>query len=124
MSTYGWLSIVPPILAIVMALRTRQVHLSLFAGIWIGTTIVAGFDPIAGAAAAIEQLVSVVSDAGNARTLMFTLMVGALIVLLRESGGVAGFAEWAVARGWVQGKRSAQVVSAFLGMAIFIEVGD
>ncbi len=121
MSTYGWLSIAPPILAIVMALRTRQVHLSLFAGIWIGTTILAGFNPLAGAATAIEQLVGVISDADNARTLMFTLMVGALIVLLRESGGVAGFAEWAITRGWVRGKRSAQLISAFLGMAIFIE---
>ena len=121
MSTYGWLSIVPPILAIVMALRTRQVHLSLFAGIWIGATILAGFNPLAGVAAAIEQLVGVISDAGNARTLMFTLMVGALIVLLRESGGVAGFAEWAIARGWVRGKRSAQLISAFLGISIFIE---
>ena len=121
MSTYGWLSIVPPILAIIMALWTRQVHLSLFAGIWIGATILAEFNPLAGAAAAIEQLVVVISDAGNARTLLFTLMVGALIVLLRESGGVAGFAEWAIARGWVRGKRSAQLISAFLGISIFIE---
>ena len=121
MSTYGWLSIVPPILAIIMALRTRQVHLSLFAGIWTGTTILAGFNPLIGTAAAIEQLVGVISNADNARTLMFTLMVGALIVLLRDSGGVAGFAEWATTRGWVRGKRSAQFISALLGITIFIE---
>ncbi len=121
MATYGWLSIAPPILAIVLALRTRQVHLSLFAGIWIGATILSGFNPVAGAAAALEQLVQVITNAGNARTLMFTLMVGALIALLRESGGVAGFAEWAVTGGWVRGKRSAQVGSALLGVSIFIE---
>ena len=60
-------------------------------------------------------------DAGNARTLLFTLAVGSLIVLLRESGGVTGFATWMVERGWVRGRRSAQLLSMALGISIFIE---
>jgi tetracycline resistance efflux pump len=118
---YGWLSLVPPLLAIAMALRTRQVHLSLFAGVWVGTTILAGYNPISGAAGALEQIVGVIVDPGNARTLLFTLAVGSLIVLLRESGGVTGFATWMVDRGWVRGPRSAQMLSMALGISIFIE---
>ncbi len=119
-ATYGWLSLLPPVLAIGLALYTRQVHLSLFGGIWIGTSILTG-NPVAGAGGALEQLVEVVTDPGNARTLMFTLVVGALILLVRESGGVTGFAEWMVGRGWVRGPRSAQLIAATIGVSIFIE---
>ncbi len=118
---YGWLSILPPAIAIVMALRTKQVHLSLFAGIWAGATILAGFNPIAGLVGSLEQIAVVVSDPGNTPTLLFTLVVGALILLMQRSGGVAGFAGWMVARGWVRGRMSAQLISAALGVSIFIE---
>jgi len=118
---YGWLSILPPAIAIVMALRTKQVHLSLFAGIWVGATILAGFNPVAGLVGSLEQLAAVVSDPGNTPTLLFTLVIGALILLMQRSGGVTGFAEWMVARGWVRGRMSAQLISAALGVSIFIE---
>jgi Na+/H+ antiporter NhaC len=118
---YGWLSILPPTIAIVLALRTKQVHLSLFAGIWAGTTILAGFNPIAGLMGSLQQTSAVVSDPGNTPTLLFTLVIGALILLMQRSGGVTGFAEWMVARGWVRGKMSAQLISALLGVSIFIE---
>ena len=118
---YGWLSILPPTIAIVMALRTKQVHLSLFAGIWAGATILAGFNPVVGLVGSLEHIAAVVSDPGNTPTLLFTLVVGALILLMQRSGGVAGFAEWMVARGWVRGRMSAQLISAALGVSIFIE---
>ncbi len=118
---YGWLSILPPAIAIVLALRTKQVHLSLFAGIWAGATILAGFNPVAGLVGSLEQLTAVVSDPANTPTLLFTLVIGALILLMQRSGGVTGFAEWMVARGWVRGRVSAQLISAALGVSIFIE---
>jgi Na+/H+ antiporter NhaC len=118
---FGWLSILPPAIAIVLSLRTRQVHLSLFAGICAGTIILAGFNPVAGFMGGLEQVATVVSEPGNARTLLFTLVIGSLILLMQESGGVAGFAEWMVARGWVRGRVSAQLISAVLGISIFIE---
>ncbi|NKB88016.1 MAG: sodium:solute symporter [Acidobacteria bacterium] len=118
---YGWLSIIPPVLAIVMALRTRQVHLSLFAGIWVGATIIAGFNPVAGLLGSLAVITEVVGDPGNTPTLLFTLIVGALILLMQRSGGVSGFAQWMVSRGWVRGRISAQIISALLGVSIFIE---
>ena len=121
MTEYGWLSIVPPITAIALSLRTRQVYLSLFAGILLGTTMLAGWNPISGAAGSIEQVILVVTNRGNAEVLLFTLVVGALIVLMRESGGVNGFANWMVERGWVRGPISAQMLSIIVGTSIFIE---
>ena len=121
MTDYGWLSILPPITAIVLALMTRQVYLALFTGILLGTTMLAGFNPIVGATDSIEQLIAVVTSRGNAEVLLFTLVVGALIVLMRESGGVNGFAEFMVSRGWVKGPVSAQLLSVIVGTSIFIE---
>jgi len=121
MTEYGWLSLVPPVTAIVLALWTRQVYLALFTGILIGTTILAGFNPIGGAAGSIEQLILVVTNRGNAEVLLFTLVVGALIVMMRETGGVNGFANFMVSRGWVRGPVSAQLLSVFVGTSIFIE---
>ena len=118
---YGWLSILPPVVAIVLSLRTKQVHLSLFAGIWVGATILSGFNPVTGLVASLEQISAVVSDPGNTPTLLFTLVIGALILLMQRAGGVAGFAEWMVARGWVRGRVSAQLISTLLGVSIFIE---
>ena len=53
-ATHGFASILPPLLAIGLAIYTRQVFISLAAGIWLGYTILAGWNPAAGAASAIE----------------------------------------------------------------------
>ena len=121
MDAYGWVSILPPLTAIVLALRTKQVYLSLFVGILLGTTMLAAWNPLAGVTGAIEQVVLVLNNRGNSEVILFTLVVGALIVLMRESGGVNGFANWMVGRGWVRGPVSAQLISAFIGISIFIE---
>ena len=117
----GSLALLPPLTAIALSLLTRQVHLSLFTGVWLGTTLLHANNPVRGAAGALEQLVAVLNDPAGAKVLLFSLMVGALIALTRDSGGVAGFADWMVERGWVRGPRSAQVISALLGVSIFIE---
>jgi len=91
MDTYGLLSLFPPIIAIGLALWTRQVFLSLLIGIWIGFVILAGGNPVSGSFATIDGLVAVFKDAGNTRIIIFTLVVGALISLIQRSGGVQGF---------------------------------
>lgn len=49
---YGWLSVLPPLLTIVLAIRTKQVYLSLILGIWLGWTIIASWNPLQGVAMA------------------------------------------------------------------------
>jgi Na+/H+ antiporter NhaC len=98
METYGFLSLVPPLLAIGLALLTRQVFLSLLAGLWIGFVILSGGNPLIGTFETLNGLVDVFLDAGNTRIIIFTLIVGALIALIQISGGVQGFINRLLAR--------------------------
>lgn len=91
MQDYGFLSLLPPIIAIVLAIATRQVFISLLFGIWLGWMILSGFHPISGTLATVQALVDVFKDAGNTRTIMFAALVGALIIFIQRSGGVEGF---------------------------------
>lgn len=121
MIEFGALSLLPPLLAIGLAIYTRQVYLSLAAGIWIGWTIILGWNPIAGLAGAVEATVTTVTDPGNARVIMFTFAIGALIALVEANGGVRGFVRWVEERRWVDDGRKAQVLAWVLGLIIFIE---
>ncbi len=116
-----WVVLLPPIVAIVLALWTRQVFLSLFTGLWLGTTILAGGNPLHGLLGLADQMVGVFQDAGNTRVVFFCLLVGGLIALVQGSGGVDGFVEWVRRRGWGEDRRSAELVAWFVGMVIFVE---
>ncbi len=104
-----------------LAILTRQVYLSLAAGIWIGWTILSGGNPLAGAARAIDGSVAVLGDAGNAKVILFTLVIGALIATLESAGGVAGFVNWLESRHWVASPRRARLLAWLVGTFIFIE---
>lgn len=116
-----WIVLLPPLLAIVLAIWTRQVYLSLAAGIWLGTTILAGWNPLTGLAQTVEQLVAVLGDAGNAKVILFTLVIGALIGTVEASGGVLGFVRWIEQRRLVTSGRTAQLLAFVIGVVIFIE---
>lgn len=88
---YGYWSLVPPIVAIALAILTKQVFISLLFGIFIGWVIIHGGNFWLGFFDTIQALVDVFSDAGNTRTIMFCALVGALIIFMQRSGGVAGF---------------------------------
>ncbi len=121
MEYYGWLSILPPVLAIVLAITTRQVYISLTVGIWLGWTIINGWNPVAGLVQTVDVLVAVFEDAGNTRVVMFSAMVGAIITFTQFSGGMKGFINWIVGKGLVKTRKSAGLLAWFLGFVIFIE---
>lgn len=87
----GFLSLIPPLIAIVLAILTRQVFISLLFGIFLGWTMLNGWNPLYGLFDTLQALVDVFKDAGNTRTIMFCALVGALIIFMQRSGGVAGF---------------------------------
>lgn len=125
---YGFLSLLPPVLAIFLAIATRQVFVSLFLGIFLGWLIISGFNPWTGFLTTIEGLVAVFADAGNTRTIMFAALVGALIVFMQRSGGVAGFIELLQHRlekyeraGAGRGRIAVQLLAWLTGMLIFVE---
>jgi len=91
MDGYGFLSILPPIIAIVLALRTKQVYIALLFGIWFSWIIINDWNFLKGSLAAIEGLVNVFKSEGNTRTIMFSALVGALLLFIQYSRGVEGF---------------------------------
>ncbi|MBW3572666.1 MAG: C4-dicarboxylate ABC transporter, partial [Gemmatimonadetes bacterium] len=117
----GWVSLLPPLLAIALAIWTRQVYLSLAAGVWAGATILAGWNPVAGLGGAIERTVTVFADAGNTRVILFTMVIGALIATIESSGGVRGFVDWVERRRLVTSPRGARLLAFAVGVVIFIE---
>lgn len=128
-TTYGLLSLIPPLTAIGLALVTRQVFLSLFIGIWLGFVILSGGNPVAGSFATLDGFVAVFADAGNTRIILFTLVVGALIGLIQYSGGVQGFVnrllvwlESSAAKADQRGQRKrVELLALATGMILFIE---
>ena len=121
MTDPSWYSILPPLLAIALAIWSKQVILSLFAGIWIGYTLLSGLNPIAGAAQSLDGIIAVFGDGGDARVLLFTLLIGSLIATIELSGGVRGFVHFLETRRWVHNGKRAQVLAWITGLIIFIE---
>ncbi len=121
MTDLGWLSILPPLLAIVLAIWSKQVIVSLFAGLWLAFTLMAGFNPITGIADALQGVVDVFGDPGDTRVLIFTLMIGSLIATIEHSGGVRGFVHFLETRRYVHTGKRAQVLAWATGIVIFIE---
>ncbi len=118
---FGWLSIIPPIVAILLAIWTRQVFVSLFIGIWFGWTILNGGNVLAGLASAIQACIDVFKDNGNTRVIVFSSLIGSLIVLTQRNGGVTGFVEWIQKMNLVKTRKSAAIFAYVIGLSIFIE---
>jgi Na+/H+ antiporter NhaC len=121
MTPYGWLSILPPAIALGLAIKTKQVYVSLLLGIWVGWTIMSGWNPAAGMVASVDLLVDVFSDRDRTLTILLSAMIGAVILYTQYSGGVAGFMRWASERKVVTGRRSAGVLAWAIGFVIFVE---
>ncbi len=118
---YGWLSVIPPLLAIILAITTRQVYVSLFLGILAGWIILSEWSVFAGIANSIESLINVFQSPGNTRVIIFCALIGALITLTQRSGGVKGFVEWIQRKNLARTPRGAAGLAGIMGFAIFIE---
>jgi Na+/H+ antiporter NhaC len=118
---YGIWSLLPPALAIVLAIATRQVLISLLAGIWVGYTLAEDGNPLLGAIASLDACVDVFSDRGNTCVILFSALVGSLIALIQRSGGVDGFVSLAQRSGLVRGRRSAGVLAVVVSVLVFVE---
>ena len=115
------LSLLPPLLAIVLAISTRQVVLSIFGGIWLGYCLFLQANPITSLGASIDGVIAVFEDAGNTRVLVFTLLVGGLLATMESTGGVRGFVLWLEGLRWVDTPRRAQFMAWGIGIVIFVE---
>ncbi len=101
MDHYGILSIVPPILAIVLALKTKNIIVSLFFGLYFGAIVLAGWNPVAAFANLIPDFIyAQVATDSNMQSITNLCIIGGFVALISASGGAAAFAK--TAEKWVK----------------------
>ncbi len=117
----GWLSLIPPLLAIALALIFREVVVSLFAGIWLGALMLAGFNPITGTMAALDSFVlrALANDADRIAIAVFSLLLGGMVGVMTRSGGTRGIVE--ALRPFATNQRRGQIMTWFAGVMIFFD---
>jgi len=91
MDNYGFWSVLPPLIAIILAMKTRQVLVSLLTGIIVGSIILSHAAIIDGITGTVTLIADVFKNDSSTKTLMFTLLIGVLIAFIQHSGGVEGF---------------------------------
>ena len=111
-------ALIPPIIAIVLALITKEVYSSLFVGILAGGFMAANFKPLAAMDNVIGGgLIDAVS--GTAGIFVFLVILGIMVVLMNKSGGSAAFGRWAAKN--IKSKIGASIATFILGVLIFID---
>ncbi len=125
MNDLQWLTILPPLVAIIIVLWRREVILALFLAIFTSEFLLlsmsGGISPLTGFLETLERIVAVFSDSGNSRILVFSLMIGALLAYVRVSGGVTAMVEMLIRSGMARSRRSVGLLTTFTGIVIFIE---
>lgn len=113
-------ALVPPLVAILLALITKEVYSSLFIGIVVGAMFFSGFS-FEGTITHIFQdgLISVLSDSWNVGILVFLVILGTMVALMNKAGGSAAFGRWAGEK--IKSRTGAQLATIALGCLIFID---
>jgi len=121
METIGWLSILPPIVAIALAIKTREVYISLALFVWLGWTILNSWNPILGLVEGVNVFLDAITSPGNARTLVFSALIGAIITLTQASGGMEGFIKWVEEKRLGKSQRTVRLFGIGTSMVLFLE---
>ena len=115
---FSFWALVPPIVAIILALITKEVYSSLFVGILLGALFYSNFNPITGLDAIINDgMVPAVAD--NAGIMLFLVILGAMVALINRAGGSAAFGRWAETH--IKTRAGAMVATFLLGILIFVD---
>lgn len=112
----AFISLLPPLFAVALALATRRVNISLFVSIWIGGWILTG-NPIAGIAQTFDWFAAVMTDEWNARFLVLVSLLGAGAAFMHRTGGSQALAQWL--SGKISTSRGSLLLTWALGVLIF-----
>ena len=113
-------ALLPPVVAIGLALITKEVYSSLFIGILVGGLLYSGFQFEGTVLHVFEDgIVSVLSDSYNVGILVFLVILGAMVCLMNKAGGSAAFGRWAAKN--IKSRVGAQMAAIMLGVLIFID---
>jgi len=122
MEDLGFLSVLIPLFIIVMAIITKDVVVSLLSGIFFGELVLHSFNPLTAMVELLEGVVKLFAEGWITKTLIFALLVGAIIKLISRSGGVDGFVHYlSTKQKGVDSPKGAQFLAYFIGIVIFIE---
>ena len=117
---YGWLSVVPPLVAIGLALIFKDVLISLFLGVFCGALIAYDWNPVAAFARSIDRFVAgALADPDHAKIVIFTTLLGGMVGLIGKSGGTRGIVE-RLAR-FATSSRRGQLVTWAMGVLVFFD---
>lgn len=110
-------TLLPPIIAIALALITKEVYSSLLIGILSGALLYTGFSPLG----AVETTFGIMGDkiGGNANILIFLVLLGILVALVTKSGASRAYGEWASRK--ITSRRGALLATSALGVLIFVD---
>jgi len=118
----GWLSLVPPLIAILLALVFREVVTALFAGVWLGALMIAGFNRIKATWRVIDQFmipeIANMAD-GHTQIIFFSMLLGGMVGVISKSGGSMGIVE--AVRPFARTARRGQIATWLAGMGIFFD---
>jgi len=116
----GWLSVVPPIVAIGLALVFKDVLISLFLGVFVGALILFEWRPVAAFARSIDHFVlPALADPDHAKIVVFTTLLGGMVGLITKSGGTRGIVDRLTP--YATTSRRGQLATWALGVAIFFD---
>lgn len=113
-----WMSLLPALLAVVLAVVTRQVLLSLFGGVWLGAALLGGWSYL-GFGDSLLTLVAVLADADRAKVVVFTLLMGGMVGVVGASGGSLGVV--AKMSRFATTPKSGSVATWIAGMFVFFD---
>ncbi|MGB0834718.1 MAG: Na+/H+ antiporter NhaC family protein [Psychrobium sp.] len=117
----GFWTLLPPVVAILIAVWKRNAILALTVGIVLTWMLNAQLDVIQGAKDTLGNLWDVVSSDGNRRIIIFSLLIGALLALMKQSGGVSAFVDRLAQKRLVTNQRQASLLPSVIGTSIFTD---
>ena len=117
---YGtFLALIPPIIAIVLALITKEVYLSLFVGILSGSLLYTMFHPITTVTKTFDTIIAKLADGWNVGIIIFLVMLGIMVSMMNKAGGSAAYGEWASKH--IKSRKGAMLSTFLLGALIFVD---
>lgn len=121
----GWLSIAPPLLAILLAVLIKEVLISLFLGVFSGVLLVSIYsfgtiDPITAPFRIMDlYVITALNDSGHLSVIVFSMLIGGMVAIITKNGGMAGFVNRLSP--FAKSKRSTQFITWLLGLLIFFD---
>lgn len=118
---YGMICLLPPVLALVIAIAFKRVLLGLTLGIFSSYLIIGGWNPVTAIVSTIDALIGVLAGAGDTKLLIYTALMGSIVLLSKKSGGVAGFVDYlTVKTKMIKSRKAAMLFAVVLDAMMFI----